>query len=710
VNHAVLAPTIRRMFSAERVAVIGAQEGNARSDAAVLPMLEAGTEMVLVNQRGGHAYGSALLTHLTDASRPIDVVLNLVRAELAVEAVEEAAEVGAAGAVVLAGGFAESGPAGALLQQRLLDSAARAGMGLVGPNSLGFVNPRAGVYAFGAPTPRLRPGRVAVISQSGALLRPVMNLGSLHDMGFSLLVSCGNEAQLDLVDFLGHCVADDDTDVILMVVEQIRRPAGFLRAAEEAAARGKPVIALTLGRTGQARRIAQSHTGALVPPSRATQAALDRVGVHVVDTIDGLVEAAVIFAHVPRTRWFGVNGLAVLSGSGGAAAMVSDRATAAGIPLPSLDDLQPDIAPLVPGVNAVNPLDMTGFVMNRADVFGAIFDRVSASQEVDGLSLIWALSPADAAFARPIVEAVAAKSSETDKPVLLCTVETAPLGHWSAAVGDKPVAIINGIRPLLSGLAAMRSFMARQARDAGQVTCSPAAPISRLGQDVTPGGFLRFGAAMLLLEQAGVQVAPYMLVPATGALASPPFAGPYVVKLADVPHRTELGAVFSGVTLDDLPRILARLRDIATDSGCSGAVAIQPLVGHDGEAFIYDGQAFIGVESSIYGPVVAVGPGGVRVELAEVAARLAPLRTSDIEDLLDQLAPTRVFEGWRGSRSWDRAALADIVGRVARLATASSEWMASLDINPLLHTDSGFVAVDCLCYVTGPDNPETERP
>jgi acetate---CoA ligase (ADP-forming) len=698
----VSASTVRRMFGATRVAVVGAQEGNARSDAAVLPMLEAGTEVVLVNRRGGHAYGSALLTSLSDAAAPIDVVLSLVRAELAVEAVEEAAQVGAAGAVVLAGGFAEAGPAGASLQQRLLAAADHSGMGLVGPNSLGFVNPGAGVYAFGAPTPRLGSGRVAVISQSGALLRPVMNLGSLHDVGFSLMVSCGNEAQLDLVDYLSYCVADEDTDVVLLVLEQIRRPTEFLRAAREAAARGKAVIALTLGRTGQAQRIAQSHTGALVPPGRATQAALDTVGVRVVDTMDELVEAATIFARVPRPRWFGVNGLAVLCGSGGAAAMISDRAAAAGIPLPALDELQPAIELLVPGVNAINPLDMTGFVMTRPDVFGAIFDKVSGSAEVDSVSLIWALSPSDAAFARPIVEAVAAKSDDSEKPVFLCTVETAPLGQWSDALGDSPVVIVNGVRPLLSGLAAMRSFTASQARHAEQAAPAAPPPVPRPAQDITPGGFLGFAAAMSLLEQAGVQVAPYQLVPAAGALASSPsFPGPYVVKLADVPHRTDLGAVVVGVAPDQLAETIGRLRAIAAGAGCSGMVAIQPQLGHDGEAFI-------GIEPSVYGPVIVVGQGGVRVELAEVAARVAPLRASDIEEMLDRLAPTRVFEAWRGSRPWDREAFADMISRVADLAVASSEWLMSLDVNPLLHTAAGFVAVDCLCYVSAADDVKKE--
>jgi len=174
----------------------------------------------------------------------------------------------------------------------------------------------------------------------------------------------------------------------------------------------------------------------------------------------------------------------------------------------------------------------------------------------------------------------------------------------------------------------------------------------------------------------------------------PRFPGPYVVKLADLAHRTEHGAVRVRVAGEDLARMCAELAELATELGVPPTVAVQPML--SGYA-----EAFIGMNGATeLGPVVAFGPGGVFVEvLKRVSGRLAPLSTDDAVDLLDDFADLGIHEGIRGGPPWDVKALVPILEAAGRLVAGGRDWIESIDINPLILTAEGVVAVDGLCLV-----------
>jgi succinyl-CoA synthetase beta subunit len=210
------------------------------------------------------------------------------------------------------------------------------------------------------------------------------------------------------------------------------------------------------------------------------------------------------------------------------------------------------------------------------------------------------------------------------------------------------------------------------------------------------GDMLAFDDCMTLLRDAGIPVAPYAIID-VGAAAdhrSYGFAPPYVVKLADVAHRTEAGAVRIGVGPDQLGPVTAELRDVARQQGLPARIVVQPQV------TIY-GEAFVGAQPSTeLGSLVVCGIGGVMVELLHmVAGRLAPLTPQDAEDMLDELAGARIFEGYRGAPAWDRAALAGLLQSAGRLAVGARGWLESIDVNPLVFGPDGFVALDGLAVV-----------
>jgi hypothetical protein len=201
---------------------------------------------------------------------------------------------------------------------------------------------------------------------------------------------------------------------------------------------------------------------------------------------------------------------------------------------------------------------------------------------------------------------------------------------------------------------------------------------------------------MRLLSEAGIPVAAYSVVAPDQDLDSVDvgFDGPYVVKLADVPHRTELGAVRVGIAAAELAAAIADLRQIADRHHVPALVAIQ-------EQAEVVGEALLGIQGeSGLGPMVVCGLGGIMVEvLGRVTGRLAPLAERDAAELAEELAEAGVFEGHRGGQGWDRKQLEELLVKAGSLADGGREWIASLDVNPLAMTPRGFVALDCLCVL-----------
>ena len=207
------------------------------------------------------------------------------------------------------------------------------------------------------------------------------------------------------------------------------------------------------------------------------------------------------------------------------------------------------------------------------------------------------------------------------------------------------------------------------------------------------GHMLPFAETMRLLAEHGIPVAPYVMVPndADGPEGELPFPGPYVVKLADVAHRTEHNAVRLGVTADGIDDAIAELRGIAASEYLARTVVIQPMISASGEALI-------GIQGeSELGPLVAFGLGGIFTEaLGKVGGRMAPFGLDQAHALIEEFRAVKVMHGFRGRPAWDLDALADILVSAGQLAAGGRDWIASLDVNPLIYGRDGFQAVDAL--------------
>lgn len=677
---------LARLLGPKTVAVVGASEKLGMSNNAVLPMLEAGIDVHLVNPSRETVYDRPALPSLTAIGEPIDAVLALVNARRSVDVVREAAELGCGGVALAAGGFAEAGAEGAALQREVERIAARSGVAVVGPNCSGLMNVPLRMNLFTGGRISLRPGPVAVVSQSGFLVRASLAAAQQRQLGISVAVSSGNEAVCGLGDYVEHFAADPQTRVVCLVIEKIRDPERFFAAVRAARESGTAVIALKLGRSASARAILQSHTGAIADESWVYELAFREHGILSARDIDDLLDQAQLFAQLPAERWAPMRNAAMITSSGGVAALATDLADGSGVELPPLEALRPWVSAQIPGVSALNPLDLTGFVATNAELSQQLFTKYASEPEVDLLVLCWWLGQGDEAWGRMLLTPFAATNADT--PLLVTPVEATALGDWTDSLRADGLTVGRGITSVYRAMRAMTAHLAHVPTPRAPLTPDRTARPSAL-----VGGMLGFAAAMELLRDCGITPAPYVVLE-PGAEALPrgvDLGDRVVVKLADVPHRTELGAVRVGVPVRDLAAQVQRMRAIAVERQVPDTVVVQAMVTGVGEAF-----AGIHGRTDL-GPVALFGRGGIQVETAgDVSGRSLPMSAQAARALVDEAAGPAVFAALRGASGWDTEPLVRAVEALNMLWQRTAAWASSVDINPLVVTADGVVAVDAL--------------
>lgn len=679
---------LARLVAPTSVAVVGASESMAISNNAVVPMLDGGRLVHLVNPKHATVYGRATVPSLTAIGEPVDAVLALVNAERAVAVIEEAGGLGCGGVVVVAAGFSELGDDGAALQDKLVTAARASGLAVVGPNCSGLKNVPLGVNLFTGGPLELRPGGIAVVSQSGFLTRSALAAARDRQLGISIAISSGNEAVCDLADHVQVLADDPTTSVICLVVETIRRADEFFSAVANARAAGKPVIAVKLGRSQRARDIIQSHTGAIADAGWVYDVAFREHGIVSAEGIDDLLDAAQLLGQLPRERRTSAERVGVITTSGGVAALATDLADEERVPIPRLEELEEWVRARVPG-STVNPLDLTGFVVTNRELAEELFARYADA--VDVLVLCWWLGDGDEGWSKVLLEPFASAAASCDTPFVVTPLEATSIGDWVGAWRDRGLVFGRGLRSVYRGVRAMDQHVGQAVRAPQPAQSDRATPPPALvASDAGP--IVGFEDAMALLSDVGVPIVPHTLLPAGPSGCTFEQMGPrLVVKLADVPHRAVIGAVEVDVVPSEVDAAAERLRTIARDHGVPDRVVVQPFVAGAGEAF-----AGLQCETDL-GPVALLGAGGARVEVTrEIAGRMLPIDERAALALVDEIARTPALHDLRDRCAWPTAAFVDVVLAIGELWRRHGSWLHSVDLNPLIVSADGVVAVDAL--------------
>jgi acyl-CoA synthetase (NDP forming) len=681
---------LARLVSPISIAVVGASENLGMSNNAVLPMLEAGREVHLVNPNRDMAYDRRTVPRLSAIGAPVDAVLSLVSAERSIEVVAEAAALGCGGVAVAAGGFAEVGDEGVTRQARLV-AAAGGSLAIIGPNCSGFMNVGTKANLFTGGRISLRAGPLAVISQSGFLLRSCLAAGQQRQLGFGIAVSSGNEAVCGLADYVDLLADDPATRVICLVIEKIRDAPAFFLALARARSAGKAFVALKLGRSERSRDIMRSHTGVIADEGWMYDLVLRQAGVATANDVDDLLDQAQLLSQLSPEQWRPLRSVAVLASSGGVAGMAADLCAEEGVALSDLTPLEQWVRERIPGVGAsLNPLDLTGFVMRDRDLLLEIFAGYAKFEQLDALVLCWWAGEGDEGWAKTLLEPFADAAAAARVPLIVSPLEATGIGNWTQEYRNRGLSFCRGLRSTLRAIRAVGEVTVAPTATRPSPRPAPSTPPPAL-LDTSAGAMLGFADSMALLRETGVAIAPYVLLrgdkdddPAIASLGDR-----LVVKLADVAHRTEIGAVRLGVTPLDVPGTVRELRVIARAQGVPSTVVVQPMMaGH--------GEAYIGIQAgSELGPVLLLGRGGILLELArKVGGRLLPLDHGAAQSLAVEVAGD--VEAIRGQAPWPIQPLVDAVEAAGRLYEATAAWLASADLNPLVVTSDGVVAVDAL--------------
>jgi len=681
------------LFTPRRIALVGASADQAKLASRPQRVLRRhgydGT-IVPINPARSEILGIKAYRSVRDVPGEIDHAFVMVPASAVPDVIADCCAARVRVATIFTAGFAEADDAGKLRQDAMVAMAKNAGVRLVGPNCLGIINVSGGVTISANAVleqETLLRGGLSVISQSGSMLGAIITRAQERGLGFSKLVSVGNECDIGVGELVHLLVDDPDTRAILLFLEAFRDAPVLGAASRRAFAAGKPVIALKLGRSAVGREIATTHTGAMAGADDVADAFFRANGVIRVEFFEALFETAqfVLGHRPPKGRR-----VAALTVSGGAAAMVIDRLGLAGIdivaPTPRI------IANLAARNIHITDAPLTDLPMGRAEggIYGAILEEFTASDHCDAVLAVQG--------------STAAYSVESVRDRIL-----------AARRGERPLAVFLGPRARESlrvlqdgGVAAFRT--PEGCADAVRAYCDWRAPLPptcatpeqmiELNRAVAAAGRgnLSEHAAATLLASIGVPVAPSQVIRSGSDPVQLPF--PVVAKVLspDIPHKTEV----EGVELDieDAPALarrvdamLARIRSERPQARIEG-VLVQPMQRGLGEVIV-------GLHRDRdVGPIVMIGVGGILAELGRGhAVRLAPVSTDTALEMIASVPGLAVLRGYRNRPAADLSSLARVVHLISLLALVDDGIVTEAEINPLIVRRDGVVAVDALVRI-----------
>ncbi len=687
-DHIGVAASLRSFFSPACVAVVGASARRGTIGSELFRNILRGDfagAAYPVNRAAEAVAGVRAYSSVRDIPDEVELAVVCVPGAAVLKAAEDALAAGVPALCVISAGFAETGAEGAERQEQLLELTRAHGARLLGPNCLGIAVSESRLNATFGPR-ALPPGNVGFSSQSGALGLALLERAADRGLGLSSFVSIGNKADVSSNDLLEYWEEDPQTEVVVLYLESFGNPQKFARVAQRVA-RTKPIVAMKAGRTSAGARAASSHTAALAGSDAAVDALFRQAGVLRVETLEELLDVTSLLAGQPLPRGRNV---AVLTNAGGLGILCADACESAQLELARLSEAtRNELARVLPGEASVaNPVDMLGSATGAT--YEAALPVVLADPGVDAVIVLFV--PPVVAGAEEVVAAIARVGvgfASHEKPILASVISETDVSGELFANGATPFPYPESAARAL-GRAVERGEWLR--RPHGSVS-EPAGIDRDRAREIVRGDarWLSTDETRAVLGAYGVAVVDERTAEtAEEAVAAAEALGfPVAVKSALAgAHKTELGAV----ALD--------LRDPAAVRAAAERIGPPLLV----QRFVPTGvELLVGaMQDPVFGPLVALGPGGVLAELiGEAVFRLAPLTDVDAEELVGSRKVGRLLEGFRGAPAADSAAVAETVIRIGTLATNFPE-LAELDLNPVIAQQNGCVTVDARIRVAAP--------
>lgn len=706
------------IFEPRSVAVVGASERAGSVGRTILWNLISnpfGGTVYPINPKRPNVLGIRAYRTLKDVPDRVDLAIIVTPSTTVPAVIRECAEVGVRGVIIISAGFKEIGPEGVRLEQEVLAEAHKARIRIIGPNCLGVMRPTTGLNATFA-SGMARPGNVAFLSQSGALLTAILDWSQRENVGFSSFVSLGSMLDVswgDLIDYLGN---DPRTKSILIYMESIGDARSFLSAAREVALR-KPIIVIKAGRTAQAAQAAASHTGTLAGSDEVLSAAFRRSGVLRVDSIADLFYMAETLARQPRPAG---RRLTILTNAGGPGVLATDALVAGGGQLANLSEktLSTLSTFLPPAWSHGNPVDILGDA--DPERYAKALEVTGADENSDGLLVI--LTPQDMTEPTLTADRLKPYARMPGKPVIASWMGGSGVSAGERILNDAGIPtfsypdtaarIFNYMWRYTYNLAGLYETpnlaeehahtdhrqeahaIIREAREAGRTLLTEAESKRLLAAYGIPTVETRVATT----EEAAVAEADAL-------------GYPVVLKLHSftITHKTDVGGVRLNLADADAVRaafraIRTRLEELGQSRGFDG-VTVQPMVRLEGYELIIGSSL-----DAQFGPVLLFGSGGQLVEVfKDRALGLPPLNTTLARRLMEQTRIHEALHGVRGRKPVDLRALERLLVRFSQLVV-EQRFIKEVDINPLLASPERLLALDARVVLYEKDVTEEQLP
>ncbi|NMB94408.1 MAG: acetate--CoA ligase family protein [Flexilinea flocculi] len=700
---------LRPMLNPKSIAIIGASEKHGSAGRLVLENLHFlgyQGEIFAINPKNETVLGHPCYKDLKSVNKPIDMVAILIGAPHVKSILEQMKELQIPACWCLASGFSESGDEGKKLQKEIAAFCEENHILLCGPNCIGVANMTDKFAAFSvAINPNLRTGGVSAVMQSGAIL---MGLANSARFGFRYLISAGNQAVLDISDYIGYLATDPETKVILAFVEGIPNAEKFVDAVRAAFHAGKPVLMLKVGRSEGAQRAVQAHTGSLAGSDSVLDAVLQKEGVIRLNSLDELVQAAELFAVAPLPK---TDGIGLLSLSGGQIGLVEDLSQGMNLNFSKLsDETLAALHEILPSFSTVsNPVDAWG----NGDLEKMYPGCVAAVASQSDISLIamsrdTPLGVADREIEQSmrIAESAVRVKNEFKKAVLLFSNFS---GNFDPKVEEflrkEAIPYLQGTQEALQAIQAFEKYAAFRRKPAPEAAKNPitsdklAAWKKRFETTTEP---LDEVEGRALLADYGID-GPHESVASTKEAAADvaeKIGFPVVLKILspDIRHKTECGGVKIGLknrqeVSDAFDQIMKSAHAYKPEARLEGVI-VQEMISPDSV------EVILGIMNDpTFGPVVVFGSGGILVELMKDSTlAIPPFTRQEAGEMINRTRGSKLLKGFRGKPAADFDALCDALVGLSFLAVDFADHIAALDINPLmvLPNGKGVRAVDVL--------------
>lgn len=712
-------PALEMMLAPRSVAVIGATETEGSVGRTLMENLKAGNfggTLIPVNPRRRRVFGITAFPRISAAQHAVDLAVVATPAPTVPALIGECVEAGVKGAIIISAGFEECGQAGRELEKQVLKELRGSKMRIMGPNCLGVMRPRIALNATFAAEMAL-PGSVGFISQSVGLCTAILDWGLREKVGFSAFVSVGSMLDVNWGDLIYYLGDDPSTKSIVIYMESIGNARSFLSAAREVALT-KPIIVIKVGRSEAASKAAASHTGSLTGNDEVLDAAFRRVGVLRVNTIPELFNMAEVLAKQPRPR---TPRLVIVTNAGGPAALATDMLVTSGGQIAQLSRESFDaFNKLLPAHRSRNnPVDLLGDA--GAERYAKALEIVSKDPNNDGVLVI--LTPQAMTEPTATAEQLKRFAKFNGKPILASW-----MGGDQVRVGEE---ILNnaGIPTFPYPDTAMRAFayMWRYADNLRSLYETPAVgadsdnQFAKRSQVAKIIRTARRGKRTLLTEVQSKEIlAAYGISVVETHIA---FSEEEAVKLAEsigssvvlkvysatITHKTDVGGVKLNLRGAGAVRRAYRQIQLAVTKHNRGedflGVTVEPMIAFDGCELILGSRL-----DPQFGPVLLFGAGGPLVEvLKDRALALPPLNATLARRVIEQTRIFAALKGVRGRGPADLAALDQLLVRFSQLV-AEQRWIKEIDINPLVASASGLIALDARMVLHSAEAREDELP